>query len=94
MKSKILVFAVGVLSFAAVVFAQEPGQTTQSSSLPSSPSVDSQGVKNYLLGPGDVIDVRVFGQPDLNAVAEVDSDGNISSLPFLEAPIPAKCRTE
>ncbi|HEV7397349.1 MAG TPA: polysaccharide biosynthesis/export family protein, partial [Pyrinomonadaceae bacterium] len=46
------------------------------------------------LGPGDVIDVRVFGQPDLNAVAEVDSDGNISSLPFLEAPIPAKCRTE
>lgn len=95
MKSKILIFAVGVLSFAAVVFAQEPGQTTQSSSaLPSSPSVDNQGVKNYLLGPGDVIDVRVFGQPDLNAVAEVDSDGNISSLPFLEAPIPAKCRTE
>jgi polysaccharide export outer membrane protein len=38
--------------------------------------------------------VRVFGQPDLNAVVEVDSDGNISSLPFLEAPIPAKCRTD
>jgi polysaccharide export outer membrane protein len=47
-----------------------------------------------LLGPGDVLDVRVFGQPDLNAVAEVDSDGNISSLPFIEAPIPARCRTE
>jgi protein involved in polysaccharide export with SLBB domain len=27
-------------------------------------------------------------------VVEVDSDGNISSLPFLESPIPAKCRTE
>ena len=38
--------------------------------------------------------MRVFGQPDLNAIAEVDSDGNISSLPFLETPIPAKCRTE
>ena len=57
-------------------------------------AVDAQGIKNYLLGPGDVLDVRVFGQPDLNAVVEVDSDGNISSLPFLETPIPAKCRSE
>ncbi len=60
----------------------------------SPPSVDSQGIRNYLLGPGDVLDVRIFGQPDLNATAEVDSDGNISSLPFLETPVPAKCRTE
>lgn len=56
--------------------------------------VDNQGIRNYLLGPGDVLDIRVFGQPDLNAMAEVDSDGNLSSLPFLETPIPAKCRTE
>jgi polysaccharide biosynthesis/export protein len=57
-------------------------------------SVDNQGIRNYLLGPGDVIDVRVFGQPDLSAMVEVDSDGNVSSLPFLEKPIPARCRTE
>jgi polysaccharide biosynthesis/export protein len=57
-------------------------------------SVDTQGLKNYLLGPGDVVDVRVFGQSDLNAMAEVDSDGNISSLPFLETPIVARCRSE
>src|SRR5688500_11902428 len=70
--------------------AQEPVQPpTQSSS-----SVDTQGIKNYLLGPGDILDVRIFGQPDLNSTAEIDSDGNISSLPFLEKPIPAKCRTE
>jgi len=56
--------------------------------------VDTQGIRNYLLGPGDTLDVRVFGQSDLNAVVEVDSDGNISSLPFLESPISAKCRTE
>ena len=59
-----------------------------------SPGIDNQGIRNYLLGPGDIVDVRVFGQPDLNAIAEVDSDGNISSLPFLEAPIAARCRTE
>jgi polysaccharide export outer membrane protein len=60
----------------------------------SSSSVDNQGIRNYLLGPGDILDVRIFGQPDLNSTAEIDSDGNISSLPFLETPIPAKCRTE
>jgi polysaccharide export outer membrane protein len=76
---------------------------TQSSAPPSSdeprgpvqqPGVDNQGIRNYLLGPGDILDVRVFGQSDLNAFPEIDSDGNISSLPFLEAPIHAKCRTE
>ncbi len=52
-----------------------------------------QQQKPYLLGPGDVLEVRVFGQHDLNSNAQVDSDGNLSSLPFLE-PISAKCRTE
>jgi polysaccharide export outer membrane protein len=47
----------------------------------------------YLLGPGDVVEVKVFGQPDLNSNAPVDADGNLSSLPFLD-PIPAKCRSE
>jgi polysaccharide biosynthesis/export protein len=49
--------------------------------------------QGYLLGPGDVLEIRVFGQHDLNSTAQVDSDGNLSSLPFLD-PIPAKCRTE
>jgi polysaccharide export outer membrane protein len=47
-----------------------------------------------LLGPGDIVEIRVFGQPDLSATAQIDSDGNLGSLPFLEEPIPAKCRTE
>jgi polysaccharide export outer membrane protein len=36
----------------------------------------------------------VLFQSELNAMAEVDSDGNLSSLPFLDTPIPAKCRNE
>ena len=47
----------------------------------------------YLLGPGDVLEVRVFGQNELNSTVQVDGDGNLSSLPFLDS-IPAKCRTE
>jgi polysaccharide export outer membrane protein len=93
MKLKILLFLAVLICFASIVRPQEPGQSAPSTS-GSTSSIDNQGVKNYLLGPGDVIDVRVFGQPDLNAIAEVDSDGNISSLPFLETPIRAKCRTE
>ncbi len=57
-------------------------------------SVDTQGIRNYLLGPGDVLDVRVLFQSDLNAIVEVDSEGNLSSLPFLDKPIPAMCRNE
>ncbi len=41
-----------------------------------------------------MLDVRVLFQSDMNAMVEVDSDGNITSLPFLESPIPAKCRSE
>jgi polysaccharide biosynthesis/export protein len=73
--------------------AQEQQQVTPAVSTSSS-ALDTQGIKKYLLGPGDVVDVRVFGQPDLNTTVAVDGDGNISSLPFIETPIPAKCRTE
>jgi polysaccharide export outer membrane protein len=90
---RFLIFlSVLVISVATLVSAQEGPQAP--SSYGQTSGVDVQGVRKYLLGPGDVIDVRVFGQSDLNTTAEVDSDGNISSLPFLETPIPARCRTE
>ncbi|MEK6279873.1 MAG: polysaccharide biosynthesis/export family protein [Acidobacteriota bacterium] len=97
MKRNLLLVAIlGSLIFPTLVQTQEPQQQSAPSAPIGSPvtSVDTQGIKNYLLGPGDVIDVRVFGQGELNAMAEVDSDGNISSLPFLDKPIVAKCRTE
>lgn len=74
------------------VLAQNPTENAPRT-IPTSSSVDEQGVGRYLLGPGDILDVRVFGQGDLNSTVEIDSDGNISSLPFIETPIPAKCRT-
>jgi polysaccharide export outer membrane protein len=91
MKVKASVLTIIVLLAAlAVGYAQEP---TSAPLVGQISGVDSQGIKDYLLGPGDVLDVRVFGQPELNSVAEVDSEGNLSSLPFLD-PIRAKCRTE
>ena len=82
-----------VCVLAGSVYAQE-SQSQQTSAPPPSPGMDIQGIKTYLLGPGDVVDVRVFGQPDLSSSNQVDSDGNLSALPFLETPIRAKCRTD
>ena len=85
MRFKTLLFILVLLAFvsAPLVRAQEQG-----------PGLGEQGIKNYLLGPGAMIDIRVFGQPDFNILAEIDSDGNLSSLPFTEKPIPARCRNE
>jgi len=100
MKKSFVLLAIAIsLTFPGLVRTQEtqsaPSQDGPSRTITSEQSgVDTQGIRNYLLGPGDTLDVRVFAQPDLNAIVEVDSDGNISSLPFLESPIPAKCRTD
>jgi polysaccharide biosynthesis/export protein len=95
MRVKFLVF-LATVSISVVIVrgqSQEPAQQTTPAPAGSS-SLDDQGIKGYLLGPGDVLEIRVFGQPDLSSTAEVDSDGNLSSLPFLETPVPAKCRNE
>jgi polysaccharide export outer membrane protein len=76
--------------FSVLALAQSQGESPV---LPNT-SLDSQGLGRYRVGPGDLLDVRVFGQPDLNSTVEIDADGNISSLPFIEQPIPAKCRDE
>jgi polysaccharide biosynthesis/export protein len=97
MRVKLLFVTVCVMACIVGVLAQTPQQEPQQAPSPgvgqSSP-LDLQGLKGYLLGPGDVVEVRVFGQSDLNSTAQVDSEGNLSSLPFLEEPIPAKCRSE
>ncbi|MBC8031274.1 MAG: polysaccharide biosynthesis/export family protein [Pyrinomonadaceae bacterium] len=93
MKRNLLLIAIlASLSLPTLVHTQEQQSSSPGSQAPA--GLDGQGIKNYLLGPGDVLDVRVFGQPDLNATVEIDTDGNVSSLPFLEAPIPARCRNE
>src|ERR1043166_4541207 len=90
-----LVLVLGLVGlFAGAVHAQEQQTSAPAPVRVESPGLDEQGIKNYLLGPGDVLDVRVFGQPELSSTAQVDSDGNVNGLPFLEVPIRARCRTD
>lgn len=96
---KSLIWAIGlVCMLVGLVHAQESQPQPQTSApgngQTQSSSMDIQGTKVYLLGPGDVLDVRVFGQPELSSTVQVDGDGNLSSLPFLEQPIRAKCRSD
>lgn len=50
--------------------------------------------RGYLIGPGDVVSIKVLGEPQFDSEAiTVDQDGKIE-VPFFEAPILAKCRTE
>src|ERR1044071_1373019 len=87
-------FACVLVGFAYAQDPQEPPPPPPAPNSADQAGLDIQGSRNYLLGPGDVVDVRVFGQPELSGPAQVDGDGNLSSLPFLDTPIKAKCRTD
>lgn len=54
---------------------------------------DANGIRRYKLGPGDVVDLRVYGQPEFNGPLVIDDDGNIE-LPFVDDPVFAKCKTD
>jgi protein involved in polysaccharide export with SLBB domain len=96
MKIKILLLLFALLCFGAprMVKAQEQqGQPAVQSPGTVAPGVvNDLGIKNYLLGPGDTLDVRIFQQADLSGTVNVDDEGNVR-LPFI-APIRAQCRTE
>jgi len=55
--------------------------------------MDNLGVKDYLLGPGDELDIKFFEQPDLNTTATVSGTGTIT-LPFIEKPLDVACKTD
>ena len=95
-KQLLVLMVAFVCMFIGAVHAQEQQQQQPSTptNVPQPSNLDIQGIKSYLLGPGDVLDVRVFGQPELTTTVQVDSDGNLSALLFLETPIKAKCRSD
>ncbi len=78
------------ISFPFVIAHAQTGAPSQPKPVPIPASntanvIDtiSQGDDDiYRVGPGDVLDVRVFGRPELGREARIDSRGNIR-LPFI-----------
>jgi polysaccharide export outer membrane protein len=63
-------------------------------SLISSPSDAKSADQTYRLGPGDVLDVRVFNRPQLSRDnVRIDGRGMIR-MPLIDTEIQAACRTE
>lgn len=85
-----------LIVFASVSNAQDgttPPPSTPPAAQSDGGSIDMMGVRGYLLGPGDILAIKVFGEPQLDTELEVRDDGNIE-FPFVETPIVAKCRTD
>ena len=95
-KSVLLLLAFFCLTLAAA--AQDAGSTAPQSptggALASgAPALEGQGVKRYLLGPGDVLDLRVYNEAQFNGPLVVDDDGMLE-VPFLDEPLRAQCRSD
>ena len=82
----------------AVVAAAQP-QTPQPAK-PEAPAVQTVNVTErsqytergvYLLGPNDVLELRVFGEPQFDGEFTVEEEG-VVLFPFVDEPVVAKCR--
>ena len=80
MKIKFLMFLAFTFALSGVSFGQTIAAVTETS-------------RGYLIGPGDVVEGRVLGEPDFNFAATVDEDGNIE-VPFFDKLVPAGCHSE
>lgn len=94
----VVLLVLAVCCAAAAVTAQDGGAPASqggavNTSSSGATSLDAMGIKKYLLGPGDVLDLRVYNEPQFNGPLVVDDEGNIA-VPFIEAPIRAQCRSD
>jgi polysaccharide biosynthesis/export protein len=76
---------------AAVWSQQQSAELRAAARSDSAPKIATED-QRYRIGPGDLIDVRVFGHPEMSGERRVDTFGRIR-LPFLEE-MQAACLTE
>ena len=72
---RIAVFSLALSVSVAAIKAQSPVT-------PVTPAPEAMSAPDLMLGPGDLIDLRVFGVPDLNATTRIGSNGD-ASLPLI-----------
>lgn len=87
-----LLSTLGTLPLRAQQSAPQQSFGPPAGSMPAaSDAVNGVASKDYPLGPGDVVELRVFGEAQFDGAYNVDNDGNLT-VPFIEQPINARCR--
>jgi polysaccharide export outer membrane protein len=98
MKNNRIIFGLVVNGLLALVLlAAAPVRAQQTDSKPSPPPTSqqtSQTGDRYRIGPGDVLDIRIFNRPQLSRDAvRVEGNGMIR-MPLIDGEIRAACKTE
>jgi polysaccharide biosynthesis/export protein len=93
----LLLFAFICASFALPLQAQQPQSTptVQPETIAAKRDASNSTMtvrREYLLGPNDVVELRVFGEPQFDGAFTVDGDGKLV-VPFVEEPLAAQCRS-
>src|SRR5881396_639661 len=84
--------AIAALNLAAR--AQSANSNPSPSPLPSIVQSSSQSGDRYRIGPGDLLDIRIYNRPQLSRDAvRVEGNGMIR-MPLIEGDIQAACKTE
>lgn len=93
MKNKFLILIMISMFSTGLALAQDvtPGWSQKPPVLRG--KLDTDEVRGYMFGPGDEIAGKVLGEQDYNFLVTVDENGRIE-IPFADAPIIAKCKTE
>jgi len=73
---------IATLVLLALLQSPPPAETPAAPSDPAAPSVVPAAPGDYEVGPGDVIEVAVYGNDDLSRIPTVQTNGSIS-LPLL-----------
>lgn len=74
------------LTFTVFCLAQQDGGS-------ASTPLSGLGVNSYLIGPGDLLTITILGEQQMDGIYEINSEGFLE-FPFVDNPIPAKCRTD
>ncbi|MCP9495113.1 MAG: SLBB domain-containing protein [Pyrinomonadaceae bacterium MAG19_C2-C3] len=92
MKKTTLSMLALALLLCGVAVASAQTETTIAPVATTARGINTQmGVRDYLLGPGDVLELKVFNETQFDGTLEISSDGTVI-VPFVETPITAVCR--
>ena len=94
LRSLMLISVTFVLISTSVVAQQQPANQTVSAINSSALATRTDPEDQYRIGPGDVLDIRVFNRPNLSREAvRVEGSGMIR-MPLIDTEIHAACHSE